>query len=331
MPLQQPPPPPALIDQASTVKRPKARITLRDAVWDLFNAYDLGEPLPPEPALPAKERAAYRWLRAAATAPAGKAPADPFPARSASHKEAESLRGFLALPTAEALRRLPTLPLQEPGSQLALWRWGQALTRRGEFTRIQRRTFEDRLLEGPGVDLLQGYALRHALCFALAEKDEARLADLRAKVPEGQEPIFKGFQSAFGLLGGFMPPTRLWLLPGGEAQDLSLGREGAPVWIAPPGEGDLPPLPPGTTWVIPSLSGGQDSAEPRLVVPLAAEAQPLATRLGAARRTALFAASRTPFERLGLVYFPILMRFDGQGRVLDIRMGDAAPTEPGLP
>ena len=46
--------------------------------------------------------------------------------------------------------------------------------------------------------------------------------------------------------------------------------------------------------------------------------------------TAWLAPSRADFERLGLVHFPIFLRFDAEGRLQEVRMGDAAPKEPGF-
>jgi hypothetical protein len=321
---------PALLQQPPAEAQPPTtrRIGFQEAASRVLDAFDLGVPLEAELPLPQKERAAYRWLRACATAPEGRAPANPFAAGTAAFKEAEALRAFLRLPTPEAVRRLASLPLKEVGTHLALWRWGKALSRRGEFTPAQRRAFEDRLLAGAGPDLTQGYALRHALCFALAEKDEVRLGELRGRIPEGQEPLYSGFQSAFGLLGGPLAPMRLWSLPGAHAQDVQLGGQGTPVWMAPAEGPDLPTLPAGTAWVVPSLTGSQNESEPRLNETLAAEARILGDRLEAAHRQALFAASRHAFEKMGLVHFPILLRFDGRGTVVEILMGDAAPKGP---
>ena len=45
-------------------------------------------------------------------------------------------------------------------------------------------------------------------------------------------------------------------------------------------------------------------------------------------RPARFAASRPAFEKLGLLWFPILITLDGKGAIQSIRMGDAAPERP---
>jgi hypothetical protein len=308
---------------------PQKAFTLEAACARVLDAFDLGDPLEAEVPVAPKDRPSYRWMRACASAPEGKAPRNPFSPKSGAFKEAEALRAFLALPKAEAMAKLPSLSTEEWGTHLALWRWGKALSRQGAFTKAERQAFEDRLLASSGPDLTQGYALRHALCFALAEKDEARLGALRTRVPEGQEPLYKGFQAAYGLLGLPMPGLRLWTLPGRQAQDLVLGKEGADVWMCPAEPGPLPGLPPGTQWVIPAQAGDQNPLEPQLHPGAEVEAKALEARLSAAGRQAYFAASRSPFEKLGLVHFPILLRFDAKGQLSDIRMGDAAPKEAG--
>ncbi len=323
---------PALLLLASPQDAPRPPVktfTLEAASARVLDAFDLGDPLEPEVPVAPKDRPSYRWLRACATAPASKPPHNPFSPNSAAFKEAEALRAFLALPKAEAMAKLPKLSTEEWGTHLALWRWGKALSRKGALSKAERQAFEDRLLVSSGPDLTQGYALRHALCFALAEKDEPRLGALRTRVPEGQEPLYKGFQAAYGLLGLPLPALRLWTLPGRQAEDVFLGKTGADVWMCPAEPGPLPALPPGTQWVIPAQEGDQNALEPQLHPHAEAEAKALEARLSPAGRQAYFAASRSPFEKLGLVHFPILLRFDAQGQLSEIRMGDAAPKEAG--
>ena len=323
MPL---PLPPALQAPAS---KPAPPVPFPHAAIALLEAYDAGRGLPATPSLAPADRAAYQWLRACAQARPGHPPANPFPPGKL-HGEAEALRTFWALPPDQALTRLPQLRTEALGTGLALWRWGKALTRKGGLPKAARQAWEDRLLDGPALDLVQGYALRHALCFALADRDEARLVALRSHIPADQEELYHLAQTAFGLLGNPLPKVRLWTLPGLRLEDHPLSDLGAPrLWMAP-FEGTLPRVPPGCAWVVPTLGGMASPGDAQLDEVSTAEAGPVLKALEAAHRTAWLAPSRADFERLGLVHFPILLRFDPQGRLTELRMGDAAPEEPGF-
>ncbi len=300
----------------------------RQAEAELLEAFDWGAPLPPMPALKGPAALSLLWLRAAATFdPSAGRPQNPFRA-GALRREAEAFHGLQALPQARVADAIKTLPLREPGTALALWRWGRLQARKGTFDPTLRRTWENRLLAA-GPSLVRGYALRHALCWALWEKDEARFTELRALAAPGLEATFKGFQRLFGLLGAPSPALRLWTLPGLDYRDLRLDELGPPrIWILPAEEGPLSELPQGTAWIIPSGSGGLDEREASLPEPLRIEGEALAARLRAAGRSAHFAPSRTSFELLGLSWFPILIELDGTGNLRSIRMGDAAPEKP---
>lgn len=313
-----PPTPPAEVRPA-----PPTAAQLQDQALD---AYDWGRPLPAAPRGPGA--AAYRWLQAAATFdPLAAPPADPFPP-GAAHREAEALRALVQAPPARLARGLAALPLRQAGTALALWRWGKVQVREGRLTPAIRRAWEDRLLaEGPG--LTRGYALRHALCWALADQDEARFTALKARAETSAEPILSQFQRLFGLLGGPSPVLRLWTLPGQEYQDLRLDQLGARrIWIYPAGGEAWPELPPGVAWIIPSLEAGMDERSASIPGGLAAEARALSARLQAAGRTAHYVPSRAAFEDLGLAWFPILIDLDAQGNIRTVRMGDAAPRKP---
>ncbi|WP_243324351.1 hypothetical protein [Geothrix sp. SG200] len=319
MPLTAPPPtPPAEVRPA-----PPTAAQLQDQALD---AYDWGRPLPAAPRGPGA--AAYRWLQAAATFdPLAAPPADPFPP-GAARREAEALRALMQAPQARLAKNLTALPLRQAGTALALWRWGKAQVREGRFTPAIRQVWEDRLLaKGPA--LTRGYALRHALCWALADQDETRLAALKARAEEPAEPILSQFQRLFGMLGGPSPVLRLWTLPGQEYQDLRLDQLGARrIWIYPAGEGPWPELPADVAWVIPSLEAGMDERSASIPEGLAAEVHALSARLRAAGRTAHYVPSRAAFEVLGLAWFPILIDLDEQGNIRTVRMGDAAPRNP---
>lgn len=293
------------------------------AETELLDAYDWGRALPPAPALRGQAALDLRWLRAAATFdPATGTPDSPYP-RGGAQKEARALAALLRGPAETRAARLGSLPLQRSGTALALWRWGQQQVRQGAFPPTLQHLWEDRLLSA-GPPLVRGLALRHALCWALARKDEARLVQVR-RLAGPDSGVFKGVQSLFGLLGGPSPVFRLWSLPGFSAEDRRLDELGTRrLWVCPAEEGALPPLPPGTVWIVPSATGALDEREATLSGAPQEEAQALAARLRQAGRTAHFAASRQPLERLGLLWFPILIDLDAQGNLTSIRMGDAA-------
>src|SRR5512133_470921 len=318
LPTAPPPTPPAEVRPA-----PPTAAELQDR---LLEAYDWGRPLPEAPKGPGA--AAHRWLQAAATFdPQREVPANPFPS-GAAHREAEALRALMKVPRTRLAPRLAALPLHQPGTALALWRWGKTQVREGRFTPAVRRAWEDRLLaKGPG--LTRGYALRHALCWALADQDEARFASLKARADEAAEPVVSQFQRLFGLLGGPSPVLRLWALPGQDYQDLRFDELGVRrLWILPATEDPLPDLPADVAWIIPSLDAGRDDRSASLPGGLLAEAQALSARLKAAGRTARYVPSRAAFEGLGMAWFPILIELDGQGNIKAVRMGDAAPQKP---
>jgi hypothetical protein len=313
-------PPPALIERS-----PSAR---QEAETALLRAFDWGHPLPPAPKLGGAAALDHRWLRAAATFdPRHGLPVDPFGA-GPDRREAEALRNLLKTPPDHLARALGALPLRHAGTALALWRWGQVRVRTGALPLALRQTWEDRLLAS-GPTLTRGYALRHALCWALAENDEARFATLRAGTHQKADETLHGFQRLFGLLGGPSPTLRLWRLPGLDYRDLPLDQLGAQrIWICPAEDGPLPDLPADTAWIIPSLSGTLGERDAALTGEPLPEGQALSTRLQSHGRTAQFAPSRPAFEGLGLAWFPILIQLDAKGNIQSIRMGDAAPVRP---
>jgi len=320
MPLLSVQTPPALV-----APPPRA---IRQQEAELLEAFDWGTPLPPAPALQGPAALSLAWLQAAATFdPAAGRPRIPFRA-GALRREAEALNGLLALPQARVAAGLKALPLQAAGTALALWRWGRLQVRTGAFDPTLRRLWENRLLAA-GPPLIRGYALRHSLCWALREQDEARFTELRSLTPPGLEDTLKGFQRLFGSLGAPSPLLRLWTLPGLDYQDLRLDELGTlRTWVLPAEDGPLPAIPAGTSWIIPSATGSLEAREASLSESLRAEGEALATRLRAAGRTARFAPSRASFEQLGLSWFPILIELDGGGNIRSILMGDAAPAKP---
>lgn len=300
----------------------------QDAESAILDAFDWGHPLPPRPKLKGMAAVNHQWLRATATFdPAHDLPANPF-ATGQGRREAEAFRRLLKAPKDQISDALKALPIHATGTALGLWRWGQLQVRTGTFDAALRRIWEDRLL-AMGPALTRGYALRHALCWALAEQDEARFAAVRSRTNQDAEDTLKGFQRLFGLLGGPSPVLRLWTLPELDYRDSRLDQFGATrVWIRPADDGPLPEIPAGTAWIIPSATGSLDERDASLSEPLLAEGRLLAARLQSAQRSALFAPSRPAFERLGLAWFPILIELDSKGDIRSIRMGDAAPQNP---
>ncbi len=319
MPLPMQATPPAVVAPAPSLK---------EAETDLMEAFDLGQPLPPMPLLAGKAALPYRWLRSAATFdPSQALPASPFPAGPA-RQETDALRRLLKAPKARLPAALKAQTLHESGTALALWRWGQVQVRTGAFDAALRRAWEDCLLAA-GPVLTRGYALRHALCWALAERDEARFASLKAKPLEGAEEVLAGFQRLFGLLDGPSPVLRLWSLPGLAYRDLHLDQLGASrIWVLPAEAGALPALPADTAWIVPSASGSLGERDASLSGTSLAEGQALAERFRAEGRTAQFAPSQSAFIEIGLAWFPILLVMDDKGMIRSVRMGDAAPDRP---
>ena len=276
---------------------------------------DLDEGREPNPAkgLAAPDRAAFEWLQRAAAWKEGSSLASPFPKASAAAKEAEAWRTFL-VGQGDANK----LPLDLSGSRLLLWTWARAQERKGPLPKVQRQAIEDRLLSG-GPAVIRGWALRHALCFAIAERDLARFADLKGRYSADAPDTFSSIQALFGMLDGPSPDFRLWKLPDLAYQDGTLADLGARrVWVCPPG----PAVPEGSAWIIPSESGDQNDREAALSEPQKAEAQAFAAHAG---RPAWYAASRQAWEAAGLQWFPILIELDAKGNVAGVRMGDAAP------
>lgn len=310
MPLMMPPfqAPPAAVTTLPKVS------ALAEAEGRLFAALDADEPLPPAGRVASGTRA-YAWLHAAAQWKAGAAaPANPFSKGTKEAKEVDAMRSFLASGTGAG-----ELPLELSGSRLLLWAWMRNRDRTAPLAKGERAAIEDRLLAG-GPDLLKGWALRHALCFAVAEKDGARFTALKAAKGAEAPDTFTGVQSLLGLFGGPSPVFRLWTLPDLRYQDATLGELGARrVWICPPGI----PVPAGAAWIIPSTTGSQNGRETELDPGMKTEARALVPDLKG--HTAWFAASRTDWEATGLAWFPVLIDLDKDGNLVSVRMGDAAP------
>ncbi|HTL98883.1 MAG TPA: hypothetical protein VL181_08765 [Holophagaceae bacterium] len=304
--------PPALQD----TKSPAAQaMPLAQAETAFLNDLDAGLAFTPPKGLADEDQAAFRWLRDAAQWQRGaQAPAARFPKGGAADREAQAWRSFLAGGGGDPAR----LPLHLSGSRLLLWEWMRDRDRHRPLPAAERRALEDRLLDG-GPPAIKGWALRHALCFAVAGRDTARFSALKARHGESAPDTFTSVQALFGLLDGPSPIFRLWQLPGLAYRDVALKDLGPRrVWICPPG----PPVPEGAAWIIPSQTGDQNDREVALSSEMKTEAEALSAAAG---RPAWFAASRSAWEASGLQWFPILIELDKDGNLASVRMGDAAP------
>lgn len=307
---------------------PEAPLPLATALARLLDEYDLkgeGAALSSPPVQPG-DAAALKWLREALTRDL---PDDPFPKGSAAHGEAEALRILVQAGAIGAEARLARLTLNEVGTQLALWRWGRRLERAERLPAAVRLAWEDALLGAPSPTLATGFALRHALCFALAAGDLERFGRLKAAHARDAADTVLDFQRLFGLIGTAGPGLHLWSLPGlrpSQVQLKDLG--GERIWIRP-AEPDLPAiLPAGVAWIIPSTAGSLEEAAAALDDASQKEAQQLARMFTTPGQNIWFAPSRADFEAYGLTVFPMLIRIDFRGCITSIQMGEAAPPRP---
>jgi len=268
------------------------------------------------------DRPALKWLIAVASSVD---PANPFPKRGRDWKEAEAIRGLWAAAPEEWPRLIAAQTLVLNGSKLAFWRWGQQQVRNHRMGPELRRTWEDHLLAAPRVPMVFGYALRHALSFALAEADESRLGVLKDRWSEEDPDQFLAFQRAFALLGAPSPRFRIWRLPDIRPDDLTFSEMGGRVlWIAEDSGKTLPELGEGTTWIVPTADGSQPEGSDSLEGPTQRQAENLTQRLQAVGRKAFLAPVREPFVKCALMYFPIRVELAEGGTIRSILMGDAA-------
>lgn len=310
---------------AQTQPAPVAPVPLATALARVLDEYDLkgeGSPLTAPLVQPA-DAPALRWLLEALTKDL---PDNPFPGHSAAHREAEALRALLKSAAANPDSRIAAQSLGETGTQMGLWRWGRRMVRAGRLGKGPRQLWEDCLLAVPIPTLATGYALRHALSFALAENDLGRFADLKAAHGGDAPDTLLGFQRLFGLVGTQGPKLHLWRLPGLQASQRYVQELGGErVWVSPKDPG---PLPAGVAWIVPSTSGALEEAAPALDDDSRTEAEGLSKALAGSGRGAWFAPSRADFEAHGLTLFPVLIQTDFRGFILSIRLGEAAPERP---
>ncbi|MBL0311227.1 MAG: hypothetical protein IPP78_00660 [Holophagaceae bacterium] len=322
--------PPPMIQSAEQV------VPLKEAVEKVLQDFDMEDPALPlrNPEVARKDQPPLRWLRSAALSDI---PENPFRKGTNSSSEAEALLTLLKTDrdqakTIETL--LLNLKMKEPGTAMALWRWAKRQERIKPWNSSTRQIWEDKLMAGSAPAMLNGYALRHALCWALADKDEARFAALKAVRAQDAPTLFAPFQGLFGWFGEISPVMRLWVMPGLEYQDRRLdtllafdGSKPSRIWISP--ESDPPQkLPTHTAWIVPTEAGSQTPDDTTLSQVELSAGTGISKRLAAAKGLAYLAPSRTEFESLGLVFFPIIIELDSKGAIQSIRMGDAAPQTP---
>lgn len=313
--------PNALLLIPALVVAPPQAVPLARAVEQLLDEYDLTGRFRWTPTVSRKDRPALAWLRGALDP----ASTQPFSKGHRSQPEAEALLALMAGETVPAAA--PSL--REPGSQLRYWRWGAGLVRKGQWTAEVRRRWENQLLAAQIHPVLRGLALRHALCFALAEQDEARFTELKARVePEGAELVLP-FQTALGLQGAFAPSLRLWSLPDLAPVSVSLAQRGIRrVRVAQVRGEPTPPLGADTLWIIPTREGEAPSDIDQLDEATRTEAAVLLPRLPKDTARIFLAPVRGVLMQYGLLFFPIELELDSEGRIQRIRMGDAALAAP---
>lgn len=304
------------------VAAPPKPLPLVRAVDELLEQYDLGGQFPAPPPVGPRDRASLAWLLEGLQPEAAGVS---FKSGHPSRKEALSLLEIL---------KGQTLPdgvprMKEPGSQMRYWRWGAQLVRKGAWNSEVRRRWEDQLLSPTVHPLFRGYALRHALCFALAEADEARFAALKARVGEETPDLFLGFQTALALPKAFPPTLRLWSLPELAPVSVSLAQPGIrKVRIAQVRDGVIASPPVDTLWIVPTTEGDASSEVEQLDDAARREALAFVGRLPKDETRVFLAPVRSVLTKFGLAYFPIEIDLDEQGRVQRIRMGDAALAAP---
>ena len=293
--------------------------TLKTLEYQILEAFDYGAAieLPKLPSDRAADQAVIQWLHSAVSL---SIPISTFAADSLEQSEAAEIIRFLNTAAVPPVSAFNELSLRLSGSQLALWRFGQASARSGKWGASVRRSWENRLMDSSIHPMIRGFAVRHALCWALAENDEARLADLKnSKIGEDAPLIFSLFQKTFASLDNPLTALRLWTSSFSEVSDA--GALGAGLWICP--DPDMPPPSPVSVWIIPILGSplkeGADnsqwktSAEQFLKTPVFSDYK------------VFFAPFQKDLDLLGIALFPVLIEQDSVGNVKSIRMGDACP------
>jgi hypothetical protein len=293
--------------------------TLESLEYQILEAFDYGVTLR-QPSLPlnrASDQAKLQWLHSAAYL---SAPISAFHPDTPEKAEADEVIEFLEAKRPPSEQSLGKLSLKLTGSQMALWRFGQAAARKGDWNPSARRQWEDRLLERHVHPIIRGFALRHALCWALAEKDEERLAELKgSKASEDMPEIFVLFQKAFSAIGGPLSMLRLWASDFLESQGGI--QAGGTAWICP--DANFPPLDKASIWIVPLLEP-QGAENPEHPIWRGRAEKMLEAPLFANYRV-FFAPYQRDLDLLGIAFFPALISLNEKGDIAKIQMGDACP------
>ena len=271
--------------------------------------------LPELPADRASDMAKLRWLHSAASLDE---PVPTFDDGTAEQAEAVALLGFIRSGSSQTGDDFGKLDLRLSGSQLALWRFGRVKIRSGAWGKQARLNWEDLLLKSATHPVIRGLAFRHALCWALADNDESRFAELKhSSLGDDMPDIATLFQKAFAALGETFGPLRLWT-PAFEVVAENPFLEGR-VWVCP--APDLPPPNDTVPWVVPLLSvlPGKDLDQ----VQIRAGAERMVESGVFEGYEVYFAPQNSDLEMLGIALFPTLIELDGHGSVVSIKMGDA--------
>lgn len=312
---------------------PKDISLLQKAEDEILTAYDNyveGEALP-IPTLKGSSRMERDWLLSSLQK---SIPKIPFKKGTRSNSEAEQICILVQTPIEKHTKLIQMLHTLHPiltGSHAAIWRWGQSHTRNKEMPKDLRLAWEDLLLSTGVNPIIQGWALRHALCFALAEADEFRFSHIKDGFINEYTKLVIPFQNAFGLLGGKPPRFYLWSLPNISQMDVPLHLLGKRIWIAPIDELP-PPVDTDSLWIIPAFSSNLPSDSSSLDVSSRNECKEIINQimskqiLSKVSNTRIcFAASRAPFEEIAFIFFPIeILLDDEKGIVKHLRIGDAA-------
>jgi len=295
--------------------------TLEALENQMLEAFDFGfearlPSLPPDRNL---DTAKLTWLHGAAYL---SMPVSVFPNGSLEHGEAVRIIDFLKAKVPPTVASLNSLNMRLTGSHLALWRYGQAAIRDGTWNQNIRIHWENILMDKSVHPLIRGLALRHALCWALAEKDDVRLANLKNSSVGAEMPsLFPLFQKAFASLGGSLSPLRLWTSSFNPVENYEAHAHR--IWLCP--DPDFSPPEKTMDWIVPLLEGSLvGSRENPLWRP---GAERLLKEDGFGDYNVMVAPFKKDLELLGIALFPALVELDSGGKITGIKMGDACPRQ----
>ena len=293
--------------------------TLASLEYQMLEAFDYGfeARLPALPSERGMDMAKLRWLHAAAYS---SLKISAFSDGSPEHSEAERVIKFLNAKELPTEASFSSLNMHLTGSQMALWRFGQAAVRNGSWGQNIRKQWEDLLLDQSIHPVIRGFALRHALCWALAENNEIRLAEIKNSSAGDDIPsLFSLFQKAFASLGGPLSPLRLWNSSFSQIENTKPFAQ--KLWLCP--DPNFPPANKTTDWIVPLLEGSVvgNTENPSW----RANAEQLLKENGFSGYNVIVAPFKKDLDLLGIALFPALVELDNGGKIMSIKMGDACP------